>query len=385
MDLSVIRKSQLIPFRGVPLPNYFLKNMEKVGEFEADKTDVLIATYPKAGTTWMQEIVDCVLHGGDVRQCEQSPIHYRSPFLEASYPGIRTGLELLAEIPSPKPIKTHLPFQLIPTSFLQKQCKIIYCARNAKDNVVSSFHFDRMSKLKPDPGPWEEFLQKFLTGNVMYGLWHDHVKGWWEQRGNFPILYMFYEDMKELKTGVGGHNVSDPLTHTHCRSTLPGQAGSGLDIPHAPSSTISGRTYSHCIRKLWNTPSLPNWPVLLLTKSKSASLFHCPVSQQDPRREIKRVAEFLGKELGSKELDTIVAHTSFNAMKLNPMTNHSNVPLDVLDQRISSFMRKGIVGDWKTHFTVAQNQMFEEDYCRRMVGSTLRFRTELSPGDNCLQ
>uniref|UniRef100_V9KX03 Sulfotransferase n=1 Tax=Callorhinchus milii TaxID=7868 RepID=V9KX03_CALMI len=301
MDLSVIRKSQLIPFRGVPLPNYFLKNMEKVGEFEADKTDVLIATYPKAGTTWMQEIVDCVLHGGDVRQCEQSPIHYRSPFLEAFFPEMPSGLELLAEIPSPKPIKTHLPFQLIPTSFLQKQCKIIYCARNAKDNVVSFFHFDRMNMLQPDPGTWEEFLQKFLTGNVTYGLWHDHVKGWWEQRGNFPILYMFYEDMKE-----------------------------------------------------------------------------------DPRREIKRVAEFLGKELGSKELDTIVAHTSFNAMKLNPMTNYSTIPLDVLDQRTSPFMRKGIVGNWKTHFTVAQNQMFEEDYCRRMVGSTLHFRTELKPGDNCL-
>lgn len=37
----------------------------------------------------------------------------------------------------------------------------------------------------------------------------------------------------------------------------------------------------------------------------------------------------------------------------------------------------GKVGDWKTHFTVAQNEAFDEDYRSKMKDPTLRFRTEI--------
>lgn len=41
---------------------------------------------------------------------------------------------------------------------------MIYVARNAKDNLVSSYHFHRMNKAMPEPGTWEEFMEKFMTG-----------------------------------------------------------------------------------------------------------------------------------------------------------------------------------------------------------------------------
>ena len=37
----------------------------------------------------------------------------------------------------------------------------------------------------------------------------------------------------------------------------------------------------------------------------------------------------------------------------------------------------GKAGDWKNHFTVAQNEHFEEDYKKKMKNPTLHFRTEV--------
>lgn len=37
-------------------------------------------------------------------------------------------------------------------------------ARNAKDNLVSYYHFHRMNKVLPDPGTIEEFTEKFMNG-----------------------------------------------------------------------------------------------------------------------------------------------------------------------------------------------------------------------------
>lgn len=34
---------------------------------------------------------------------------------------------------------------------------------------------------------------------VPYGSWYEHVKSWWELRKNPHLLFLFYEDMKEVR------------------------------------------------------------------------------------------------------------------------------------------------------------------------------------------
>lgn len=64
-------------------------------------------------------------------------------------------------------------------------------------------------------------------------------------------------------------------------------------------------------------------------------------SLQNPQHEIQKVMQFVGKQLDEATLDKIVHHTSFEVMKDNPMANRAGVPLSVMDQSISPFMRKG--------------------------------------------
>lgn len=33
---------------------------------------------------------------------------------------------------------------------------------------------------------------------VSYGSWYKHVQEWWELSLTHPVLYLFYEDMKEV-------------------------------------------------------------------------------------------------------------------------------------------------------------------------------------------
>lgn len=48
--------------------------------------------------------------------------------------------------------------------------KTIYVARNARDNLVSYYFYDHMDMTQPEPGPWEEYLQKFMRGECKFQL-----------------------------------------------------------------------------------------------------------------------------------------------------------------------------------------------------------------------
>ncbi|XP_068199591.1 cytosolic sulfotransferase 1-like [Antennarius striatus] len=288
-------RPEIFDFHGVSMTQYFTRNWEKVQNFKARPDDILIATYPKAGTTWVSYILDLLYFGQtSPERLTSIPIYDRVPFMEIAHPPMISGVELAENLStSPRIIKTHFPVQFIPKSFWEQNCKIVYLARNAKDNVVSYFHFDRMVMIEPDPGDWNSYLKRFMEGKVVFGSWYDHVNGWWKKKQTYSNLhYMFYEDMTE-----------------------------------------------------------------------------------DTEGEIDKLCSFLGLSPSVEEKKQIRGEVHFDSMKKNNMVNYSLFP--AMEFKISKFMRKGKIGDWKNHFTVAQNEEFDEDYKNKMKDPTLQFRTEI--------
>lgn len=56
------------------------------------------------------------------------------------------GYEYMPHLPSPRVIKTHFPFSLMPSSVVRVQSRIIYVARNPKDVAVSYYYLCRKAR-----------------------------------------------------------------------------------------------------------------------------------------------------------------------------------------------------------------------------------------------
>lgn len=91
-----------------------------------------------------------------------------------------------------------------------------------------------------------------------------------------------------------------------------------------------------------------------------------------PKDQIWKIAKFLKLNTTEEIVDKVDEFTKFKNMKANPATNWTTIPEDV-DCSISPFMRKGQIGDWRNHFTVAQNDLFDQIIASKLRGLDLDF------------
>lgn len=156
-------------------------------------TDVHIVTYPKAGTSWIQEVVWLVNHNADIASSDKVPSSQRTVYIE-----LRTSqadkLSQLDAAASPRHIKWHHSSPLLPELVVNKG-KIIYLFRNPKDTVVSWYHFQRMNALYGFTGDFDAFFELFLRGHVAYGCYWHNVLSWWRLRHRANVLLLTYEEM----------------------------------------------------------------------------------------------------------------------------------------------------------------------------------------------
>ncbi|PIK58211.1 putative sulfotransferase 1C2A [Apostichopus japonicus] len=103
--------------------------------------------------------------------------------------------------------------------------------------------------------------------------------------------------------------------------------------------------------------------------------------KKDLRASVLQVSQFLAKSLTDEQLDNICENVTFNNMRKNPNVNpDSEGGLGTNWKKSNAnhltFLRKGIVGDWKNWFTVTQSEKFDELSRQKLAGTGLSFTFE---------
>ncbi|CAD5121806.1 unnamed protein product [Dimorphilus gyrociliatus] len=161
--------------------------------FQMGEGDVLISTFMKSGTTWMQEIVWLIMNFKDIDAAKKIEIYNAIPYIEIDVNG--NNYENLPKEP-PRLMKTHLPSYFFEKHF-NSGAKFIVVVRNPKDLLVSLYSFIQMNKTMGNfDGSFEELFETFIQRKLPYGDPLDFIANWWKFKDHPKILFMHYEEMK---------------------------------------------------------------------------------------------------------------------------------------------------------------------------------------------
>jgi aryl sulfotransferase len=226
--------------------------------------DIVIATYPKCGTTWMQRIVALLVF----QTIEPRPVMDISPWIERRFPepieAVAARLEAQAHR---RFLKTHLPFDGLPVF---DRVKYIHVARDGRDACMSYHNhilaltpamLDALDEAglqdetiaRPYPrasaDPAQHFHRWLAEGAVpghddgapMMSYFH-FERSWWQARHRANVLLVHYNDLK-LDLPGEMRRVADFLDIRIAPDLLPGLAeAAGFEAMRRDGDVLMGRT-----------------------------------------------------------------------------------------------------------------------------------------------
>ena len=181
-------------------------------DFQFRDDDIIIATYAKSGTTWMQQIVAQMLFNGDPNLA----VAEMSPWLDLRIPPKQVKLPLVEAQTHRRILKTHLPADALVYS---SKAKYLYIARDGRDVVWSMYNHHANANqawyaaLNDTPGRigppieqppadireyWREWMDK--DGHPFWPFW-ENIRAWWQLRTLPNILFVHFNDLKRDMPG----------------------------------------------------------------------------------------------------------------------------------------------------------------------------------------
>jgi aryl sulfotransferase len=177
-------------------------------DFKFRDDDIVIGTYAKSGTTWVQQIVSQLLFDG----AEGLEVAAMSPWLDLRVPPKEVKLAAVEAQTHRRFIKTHLPVDALVVS---PRARYIYIGRDGRDVIFSLYNHhanateDWYRALNDSPGrvgppiprppdDIRQYYREWLMGDG-YPFWpfFEHVRSWWEVRHLPNVMLLHFSRMKQ--------------------------------------------------------------------------------------------------------------------------------------------------------------------------------------------
>ena len=174
--------------------------------------DIIIATYAKSGTTWMQQIVAQLLFDGD----PDIAVAEMSPWLDLRVPPKAVKLPMVEAQTQRRFLKTHLPVDALVFS---PKAKYLYIGRDGRDVVWSLYNhhvnanqawYDALNLTPglvgaPIEHPPADIHQYWLDwmkrdGYPFWPFW-ENVRSWWAIRQLPNVLFVHFANLKRDMPG----------------------------------------------------------------------------------------------------------------------------------------------------------------------------------------
>ena len=160
--------------------------------FRPRADDVIIATYPKSGTTWMQQIVHALRTGGEMDFEEITQV---VPWLEMAH-DMDIDLEQ-SQSAGVRAFKTHMNGEIAPGG-----CRYIFVVRDPRDVAVSFYRFFEGWLFEPGTIDIDTFCREFFVTGSRSGSYWSHLLSWCRRRSADSILMLAFEEMKTDLAGT---------------------------------------------------------------------------------------------------------------------------------------------------------------------------------------
>lgn len=177
-------------------------------DFEFRDDDIIISTYGKSGTTWVQQIVSQLIFDGE----EGLETAEMSPWVDLRVPPKEVKLPIIHAQTHRRFLKTHLPVDALVFS---AKAKYVYVGRDGRDVLWSMYNHHAKANdqwydaLNNTPGrvgppiekPQESIRQYFndwldRDGHPWYPFW-ENIRSWWAIRELPNVYMMHFSDLKD--------------------------------------------------------------------------------------------------------------------------------------------------------------------------------------------
>jgi aryl sulfotransferase len=181
-------------------------------DFRFRDDDIVIATYAKSGTTWVQQIVGQLLAGGD----PDLAVADQSPWLDLRVPPKAVKLPLVEAQTGRRFLKTHLPVDAL---VISPKARYVYIGRDGRDVVWSMYNhhvnanqtwYDALNDTPGRVGPpierppadirqyWRDWMDR--DGHPFWPYW-ENVRSWWAIRDLPNVQLIHFSDLKRDMPG----------------------------------------------------------------------------------------------------------------------------------------------------------------------------------------